>query len=89
LNSSSLSGPKSLLLYVTDLIFETRICATAQALGLHPVTVRNVADLQRSLQTQPTRVLIVDLNADGDPLGAVRMANAETPDHLLFLSCPS
>lgn len=61
--------------HVTDLLFSTKITSTGQALGV-PVTVARRVD---ALATQLGAVaegvsclVIVDLNASGDPLEAIR-----------------
>jgi len=69
--------------YVTDLMFMTKITSTGQALGA-PVTVaRSVEALSAALDAGAegappggSPLVIVDLNAGGDPLEAIRAMKA-------------
>jgi len=67
--------------YVTDLLFSTKITSTGQSLGA-PVKVARGADgLSIALDMAPagdggSTLVIVDLNASGDPLEAIRRMKA-------------
>lgn len=62
--------------WITDLIFETKIRSTAQSLGAALTTVRSIASLTAELDRSPPTLVIVDLNAAGDPIEAVTLAKA-------------
>lgn len=62
--------------WITDLIFETKIRSTAQSLGATLATVRSIAALAAGLDRSQTSLVIVDLNAAGDPIEAVTVAKA-------------
>ena len=53
------------LLLCDDLIFTSRICGEAKALGLTLRTVKTAADLLRISMQAPPRCVIVDLHAPG------------------------
>ena len=65
--------------YVTDLLFSTKITSTGQALSV-PVTVaRSVDALAAQLSAAGDadgRLIIVDLNASGDPIAAIQQMKA-------------
>ena len=62
---------------IRDLIFETKIKSTAQALGIGAAVVRNVNELATLLSQTAIRLLIVDLNTAGPTaFDAVRAAKA-------------
>jgi DNA-binding NarL/FixJ family response regulator len=67
--------------YVTDLLFSTKITSTGQALGV-PVTVaRSVDALAAQMNAAgvgDAHLVIVDLNASGDPLEAIRRMKAQS-----------
>ena len=79
--------------YVTDLLFSTKITSTGQALGA-PVKVARGADgLTTALDMAPATdgrntLVIVDLNASGDPLEAIRRmkARAAPPRVIAYVS---
>jgi len=60
-----------------DLIFETKIRSTAQALGFETTIVRSPAAFDAQLDRIRPSLLIVDLNTAG--VDAVAAANALTP----------
>lgn len=62
--------------WITDLIFETKIRSTAQSLGVMLATVRSLASLSAELDRSRPTLVIVDLNAAGDPIEAVTIAKA-------------
>jgi hypothetical protein len=59
--SDAPADPKLVLIYVRDLLFASKVVATARAAG---VPFRSVRDASVLLQTPAPR-LLVDLNADG------------------------
>lgn len=66
--------------YVTDLLFSTKITSTGQALGV-PVTVARGVDvliekLSATSEEEADTLVIVDLNASGDPMEAIRRVKA-------------
>jgi len=77
------------LLWVNDLIFETKIRSTAQALGVALFSVRNIAALSAELDRARPSLVIVDLNASGaDPIEAVATAktHAAKPRVVAYVS---
>lgn len=60
--------------YVSDLIFRSKITSTAAALGVIAQVVASTDALQAALQTAAPRLLIVDLDASGDPIAAIGLA---------------
>lgn len=65
--------------YVTDLLFSTKITSTGQALGVPVAVARSVDALAAKLgevAEGDSRLVIVDLNASGDPLEAIRRMKA-------------
>lgn len=63
-----------------DLIFSTRITATAQALGRHVLVVRDDVEFAAALGAHDTPVVIIDLNSLGtQALDAVRLAAQHLP----------
>ncbi len=75
--------------FVTDMIFASKIRATAQALGRPLLTVANTAQLQSVLDQKQPETLLVDLSIDGDaPIDAVRAAKSHdrTPRVVAFCS---
>src|SRR5262249_13901593 len=77
----------SVVAFVTDLIFGTKIASTARSLGIELQTSRSLDDFRARLAN--ASVAIVDLNASGsDPIGAVRAACEATsrPHVVAYLS---
>lgn len=68
----------NILAYVTDLIFAAKIASTGQALGVGVRLVRSVESLTAALAAGPCDRLLVDLNAGGDPIGAIRAARGRS-----------
>jgi hypothetical protein len=61
---------------VSDLIFATKIRSAAKAAGVSVTIVRSVDALAERLKAGSDALIIVDLNADADALGAVRRSRA-------------
>lgn len=64
--------------YVSDLIFQSKIAATARAAG---ATLRVSGNLDRwaaQLADANVATALIDLNAAGDPLAAIRVAREAT-----------
>lgn len=78
--------------YVTDLLFSTKITSTGQALGVTVTVARGVDVLFEKLSAasgdEAGTLVIVDLNASGDPVGAIRRvkALASPPRVVAFVS---
>lgn len=73
--------------YVTDLLFSTKITSTGQALVV-PVTVARSVDALAAKLCEvaegDSKLVIVDLNASGDPLEAIRrMKSLPTPPKVI------
>jgi DNA-binding NarL/FixJ family response regulator len=62
---------------LNDLIFETKIRSTAQALGIETTVLRSVAALDTELERTRPRLLVVDLNTAG--VESVAAGNVHTP----------
>ncbi len=62
---------------LNDLIFETKIRSTAQALGIEITVVRSLSDIDSTLSRVNPCLLIVDLNTAG--ADAVSAGNAHVP----------
>jgi DNA-binding NarL/FixJ family response regulator len=71
--SSSPERPP-LVLVINDMIFETKIRSTAQAIGLNTIVVRSAGDIERTIAEHRPRVVLVDLNTAGDAVRAVELA---------------
>ncbi len=69
---------RSVLVFVSDLIFSTRITAAARDVGVPAKVVRRLDDLAAQLGTGQHDLLLVDLNAEGDPLAAIEAARQAT-----------
>ncbi len=64
-----------MLLYATDLLFTTKVSATARAASAPLAIVRGVASLREKLASGEHRTLIVDLDAD-DAVAAIEETRA-------------
>lgn len=63
---------ESIIAFVTDLIFATKIRSTAESLGIQVNWVRDPEALAGCLTETAYKTAIIDLDADGDPLEAIR-----------------
>lgn len=77
----------SITAYVTDLLFSTKITSTGQALGVPVVVARSVDALVTQLNSAAGgegKLAIIDLNASGDPVEAIRRVKAlPTPPRVI------
>lgn len=64
------------LALVDDLIFESKIAASAEALGVTLAVVRDPARVEARLAQTGARTLLVDLHVSGDPVAGIRAAKA-------------
>jgi len=71
---------------LNDLIFETKIRSTAQALGLVTTVVRILADLDAELGRIRPSLLIVDLNTAGADAVATGSTRTPRPYIVAFVS---
>ncbi len=79
--------PASVVVVVlNDLIFETKIRSTAQALGIETVVTRTVDSLLAALQRRPTSLLLVDLNTSGVEAVAAGHAHIPRPRIIAYVS---
>lgn len=69
----------AILVLVDDLIFRTKIASTAKSLGLAAQFVRTAQQFSAGLTARPVPLAIVDLNANDNPLEAVRIACSAAP----------
>lgn len=68
------------LAVVSDLIFATRIRATALKSGVQCVLVSNETALQRALESATPRTVLVDMNCEGLSAGeAIRTIKGQCP----------
>lgn len=77
----------SIIAYTTDLIFATKIRSTAEALHCQTQMVRSPESLREFLQKMPSPLILIDLNAEGNPLEAVHTALRTAPDAHLIAYC--
>lgn len=69
--------PKQVAVVIRDLIFESRIKATAQSLGISAIMVRTAGELSRVISDKQVGLAIVDLNSAGpDAIAAVLAAKS-------------
>ncbi len=74
--------------YVTDMIFASRIRATAQAVGRPLRAVTTMAQLQSVLDHQTPEVVLIDLSIDGPlPIDAVAIAKAHVSSPRVVAFC--
>lgn len=64
--------------YMDDLFFQMKLAQTAKHLGLEVKVASNVDSLMQLLEPVPEMV-IVDLNAGSNPLGAIQRVRAAQP----------
>jgi len=71
--------PAPVLAFVTDLIFRTKISSTARALGVElEITASAPVMVERLVANRP-HLLLIDLNASGDPIAAITAARQSAP----------
>lgn len=81
--------PKSLVVLLNDLIFSTKISASARALGLRLTVVRSTRAMVDAIDCHRPALVVIDLNSAGEEAaGAVRAAatHAVKPHVLAFVS---
>lgn len=64
--------------YITDLFFQAKVEETARLLAAGLKIVSSASDLSRALE-QDSSLLLVDLNASGDPAGLIAQAKRKNP----------
>lgn len=67
-----------IVFHAADLLWATRIKATAEAVGIPARPVRNTEMLAARLADSPVRALIVDLDAPDTAIELIRAARAST-----------
>ncbi len=77
-----------LVVVVEDLIFATKIRATAASLGIPVHQVRDASGLTAALEQRRPRGVVVDLSLAGDPIELVRIAaaHASAPTVIAFVA---
>jgi DNA-binding NarL/FixJ family response regulator len=65
--------------FMDDLFFQMKLAETAKHTGVE-VKVAATAEALLALLEQPANLLIVDLNARGEPLAAIQKVRATRPD---------
>jgi CheY-like chemotaxis protein len=71
--------PGAVAAYVSDLIFGTKIASTGRSLGVDVRMVRSADALRELLEAEPASLVLIDLNAAGDPLAAVGLTRLLQP----------
>jgi DNA-binding NarL/FixJ family response regulator len=67
----------AVIAFIDDLVFESKVRASAEALGVPLVVARSPAAAEAELAKGGATVLVVDLEAmSGDPLRVIRAARA-------------
>jgi DNA-binding NarL/FixJ family response regulator len=61
---------------VSDLIFRSKVEATARAVGVEAVTCTRAADAMKALAEQPASLLLVDMTLSGNEAAATIAAGA-------------
>lgn len=73
----TVSAMAHVVAFLSDLLFETKIRSTGDAVGAHVRIVRTLAELQREIQTAAPSLLIVDANhPSGDAVAAIAAGRA-------------
>ena len=67
---------------LSDLIFETKICSTANALGVPAIVVRSTDELDKGISRTGASLILVDLNTAGDVAIALVKAARAHPSEL-------
>lgn len=67
--------PPSVIAFVTDLIFATKISSTAASLGVDTAMARNLDALATKIESGAALALI-DMDAEADPLRAIELCRA-------------
>lgn len=71
---------RRIVVYLNDLIFETKIRSTAQHFGVEATIVRSANDLLAELERACPEWVIIDLNTSGEATaGLIRAARAGAP----------
>jgi DNA-binding NarL/FixJ family response regulator len=68
--------PAPVLVLVDDMIFESKIAASATALGVTLGVIRDPLKVVGRVTESAATTLIVDLSTNGDPVEAIRAAKA-------------
>jgi len=66
--------------YVDDIFFRAKITETARQLGVGVHTCANTHALEAELAANKPGLIVIDLEASADPLGAVAVASREAQD---------
>lgn len=70
----------SCIAIVSDMIFATRITATAESVGASCAIVKSPGTLQKALESENPRTVLVDMNCDGiSPEEAIRTVKSHCP----------
>ena len=65
---------------VDDLFFQAKLSGTAKQLGIELRTCTTADALKSEVSRRPPRLVVVDLNARSNPIGAVEELRASAPD---------
>lgn len=77
----------TILTFIKELSFSTKIRAVASALGLSYQNVRSIDRLEQALASQPQK-FVVDLEAGEDAFSAIQLARSLVPDVQIFAYYP-
>ena len=77
--TNSVGESAAVVVFIRDLIFETKIRSTAGTIGIPVRCVRTVTELKNAIRATPLAV-IVDLNASPDSVDVVLAAVQVPPD---------
>ncbi len=73
--------PSMIVAFLDDLIFATKLSATATAVGTTVTIVRTLEELGGQLDSAAVELVMVDLSAGcDDPLEAIALARASSPE---------
>ena len=66
--------------FVDDLFFQAKLSGNPKQLGIELRTCTTPAALASEIAERPPRLVVVDLNARGNPLQAIENTRATAPD---------
>jgi len=74
------NSQRRIVVYLNDLIFETKIRSTAQHFGVETAIVRSASDLSAELNRVHPELVIIDLNAAGESARSlIQTAKSSSP----------
>lgn len=70
----------AVLALVDDIFFQAKIVETARRLGIEIRTCTTAETLLNAVAASAPRLVVVDLNARGNPIGVIEQMQAQAPD---------